>query len=54
MKHDLDNDELCEHVVRVEWLAIVPKEKAFWTKGLKKQTKIVRINSEVNIQLKKF
>jgi hypothetical protein len=51
MKHDLDNDELCEHVVRVEWLATVPKEKAYWTKGLKaNQNSAYKLRSQYTIE----
>lgn len=34
MLHDLGNNEKCEHVVKVEWEKFVPKDKAFWVKGL--------------------
>ncbi len=34
VNHHLDDPERCEHFVRVKWLKTVPKEKAFWTKGL--------------------
>jgi Endonuclease NucS len=51
MKHDLDNDELCEHVVRVEWLSFVPKEKAYWTKGLKaNQNSAYKLRSQYTIE----
>jgi hypothetical protein len=35
MKHDLNDLEKCEYIVEVEWIKTVPKEKAFWIKGLR-------------------
>ena len=32
--HDADNPELCEQLVRVEWLATRPLEEAVWQTGL--------------------
>ena len=34
MGENLDDLDLCEHLVRVEWIKAVPKTKAFWEKGL--------------------
>lgn len=34
MRHDLDDHNLCPNLVRVEWLKVVPREEAFWMKGL--------------------
>ncbi|ALC80184.1 hypothetical protein AM592_00145 [Bacillus gobiensis] len=33
--HDVEESEKCEYVVKVEWLANVSKEEAYWVKGLK-------------------
>jgi hypothetical protein len=32
--HDADNPNLCEHLVRVEWLQTRPVEEAVWQAGL--------------------
>lgn len=34
MDRDQDNDELCAYLVRVEWIKTVPREEAYWEKGL--------------------
>jgi hypothetical protein len=34
MAWDADNPELCEYLVRVEWIDIRPREKAVWEKGM--------------------
>lgn len=34
MDKDVDDPDLCEYVVRVEWIKTVPKERAIWEKGM--------------------
>ena len=34
MSENADNPELSEHLVRVEWLRVVTREKAYWETGL--------------------
>lgn len=34
MDENADNLDLCEYLVRVEWIKAVPKDKAYWEKGL--------------------
>jgi hypothetical protein len=34
MSENADNLDLCEYLVRVEWLKIFPKNSAYWEKGL--------------------
>lgn len=34
MGENLEDLDLCEHLVRVEWIKTVPKNKAYWEKGL--------------------
>jgi hypothetical protein len=34
MDKDVDDPDLCEYVVRVEWLKTVPKQEAIWEKGM--------------------
>ncbi|WKU21118.1 endonuclease NucS [Priestia megaterium] len=51
MLHDLNDNELCEHVVLVEWIKHVPKEKAFWIKGLKaNQNSAYKLRSQYTIE----
>ncbi|WP_081707767.1 hypothetical protein [Bacillus massiliigorillae] len=51
MKHDLENDELCEHVVKVKWIAKVPLNEAFKTPGLKaNQNTAFKLNHQFTIE----
>lgn len=51
MLHNLDNNELCEHVVLVKWIKDVSKENAFWTKGLKaNQNNAYKLRSQYTIE----
>ncbi|WP_145028459.1 hypothetical protein [Paenibacillus sp. Y412MC10] len=34
MDKDVDDPDLCEYVVIVEWLKTVPKQEAIWEKGM--------------------
>lgn len=34
MEENSDNLDLCEHLVRVEWIKAVPRTEAYWEKGL--------------------
>ncbi|WP_339270625.1 hypothetical protein NYE54_05510 [Paenibacillus sp. FSL K6-1330] len=34
MDTDVDDPDLCEYVVRVNWLKTVPKHEAIWEKGM--------------------
>lgn len=34
MSENLEDLDLCEHLVRVEWIKTVPRDKAYWEKGL--------------------
>lgn len=34
MNENADNLDLCEYLVRVEWIKIVPRSAAYWEKGL--------------------
>lgn len=34
MDKDIDNDELCEHVVPVEWIKTHSRDKAYWETGM--------------------
>lgn len=34
MGHDANDPDLCEYLVSVQWLKDVPKEQAYWEKGL--------------------
>ncbi|MGG0670237.1 hypothetical protein [Sporosarcina koreensis] len=34
-KHDLEDMELCEYVVAIDWIKALPIEQAYWTKGLR-------------------
>jgi hypothetical protein len=50
MLHDLDDLEKCEHVVKVEWIKYVPKEQAYWEKGLKaNQNSAYKLRSQYTI-----
>lgn len=50
MGHDLEDYDFCEHVVRIEWIKTVPKDKAFWTKGLKaNQNSAYKLRSQYTI-----
>ncbi|PEE40544.1 endonuclease NucS domain-containing protein [Bacillus pseudomycoides] len=51
MLHDLDDNELCEHVVLIEWIKCIPKEGAFWIKGLKaNQNSAYKLRSQYTIE----
>lgn len=50
MKHDLDNDEMCEHVVKVNWLHHVSLRDAFKIPGLKaNQNTVFKLNHQFTI-----
>lgn len=50
MKHDLDDLVNCEYVVGVNWIKTVPKEQAFWTKGLRaNQNSAYKLRSQFTI-----
>jgi hypothetical protein len=50
MLHDSDDPEKCEYIVKVEWLKTVPKEDAYWTKGLKaNQNSAYKLRSQYTI-----
>lgn len=34
MGRNMDDDDLCEYLVSVKWLKTVPRERAYWEKGL--------------------
>jgi len=34
MAQDVNDDELCSYCVRVEWINAVPRDRAYWEKGL--------------------
>ena len=34
MGHDRDDLQNCEHLVRVEWEKVIPKEEGYWEKGM--------------------
>jgi hypothetical protein len=34
MAENANDADLCEYLVRVEWIKAVPKEQAYWEKGL--------------------
>lgn len=34
MGENADNPDLCEYIVRVEWIKVVPRTEAYWEKGL--------------------
>ncbi|MEH7744733.1 endonuclease NucS domain-containing protein [Neobacillus drentensis] len=51
MLHDIDDSEICEYVVKVEWLKHVPKEEAYWEKGLKaNQNSAYKLRSQYTIE----
>lgn len=51
MKHDLDNEELCEHVVLVKWIKTVPINNAFKIPGLKaNQNTAFKLNHQFTIE----
>jgi len=35
LKENADNPELCEYLVKVEWIKTVPEKEAYWEKGLR-------------------
>lgn len=34
MDKDVDDPDLCEYVVRVDWIKTLPKHEAIWEKGM--------------------
>ena len=34
INHDIDDDELCEHIVRVKWVTTLVPDDAIWEKGM--------------------
>ena len=34
MDENIDDPDLCEYLVRVEWIKTIPKSAAYWEKGL--------------------
>ncbi|WP_066320529.1 hypothetical protein [Bacillus sp. FJAT-29814] len=50
MLHDVDDPEKCEYIVKVEWVKTVPKEDAYWIKGLKaNQNSAYKLRSQYTI-----
>ncbi|MFJ5717410.1 hypothetical protein [Neobacillus sp. NPDC093127] len=50
MLHDADDPEKCEYIVKVEWGKTVPKEDAYWIKGLKaNQNSAYKLRSQYTI-----
>lgn len=49
-KHDIENLDLCEYVVNVDWEQTVEKDKAFWIKGLvSNQNSAFKLRSQFTI-----
>jgi len=50
IKHDPDDLENCEYLVRVEWIRAVPEEQAFWMRGLSaNQNSAYRLKNEFTL-----
>ncbi|MED1204207.1 endonuclease NucS domain-containing protein [Heyndrickxia acidicola] len=50
MFHDMEDNEKCEYIVKVEWERYVEKEKAYWEKGLKaNQNSAYKLRSQYTI-----
>jgi hypothetical protein len=50
MFHDEEDLEKCEYVVKVKWTATVPKEEAYWVKGLRaNQNSAYKLRSQYTI-----
>jgi hypothetical protein len=50
MLHDSEDPETCEYIAKVEWIKTVPKEGAFWIKGLKaNQNSAYKLRSQYTI-----
>jgi hypothetical protein len=48
---DADSDELCEHLVRVEWIKTLPRDKAIWEKGMfANQNTVVRLRDQFTLE----
>lgn len=51
MLHDMDDPDKCEYVVKIEWKKTIPKEEAFWVKGLKaNQNSAYKLRSQYTIE----
>jgi hypothetical protein len=51
MLHDKDDLDNCEYIVKVKWIKAVPKEEAFWVKGLKaNQNTAYKLRSQYTIE----
>lgn len=51
MLHHIDDHEKCEYVVKVEWIVTIPKEHAYWEKGLKaNQNSAYKLRSQYTIE----
>jgi len=51
MMHDKDDLEKCEHVVKIQWEKYVPKDQAYWEKGLKaNQNSAYKLRSQYTIE----
>jgi hypothetical protein len=50
MFHDVENPDKCKYIVKVKWLKTVPKEEAYWIKGLKaNQNSAYKLTSQYTI-----
>ncbi len=50
MLHDSDELDKCEYIVKVDWIKTVPKEDAYWIKGLKaNQNSAYKLRSQYTI-----
>ena len=51
VRHDADDPELCEHLVRVEWLKTRPIENAVWQPGLfTNQIPVCKLRDQATIE----
>ncbi len=51
MDDNADNPDLCEYLVAVEWIAAVPREQAYWEKGLfANQVPVCRLRNRFTIE----
>lgn len=51
MLHDLDDLEKCEYIVKIDWIKTIPKDRAYWVKGLKaNQNSAYKLRSQYTIE----
>ena len=51
MKHDLNDMDKCEYVVGIDWIKTVPKDQAFWIKGLRaNQNSAYKLRNQYTIE----